>query len=67
LGEFWQSGQMSANTKLQGELIAALFWQGTAGKLDFDRVAQTHGSHVRGSAAAATSVQRRSMSWSQRR
>jgi hypothetical protein len=51
LGELRRGGQLrvSADTRQQGrELMAALIElrQGTAGELDFDRVAQTHGARA---------------------
>ena len=60
---------MGGDTKRQGgELIVALVeLRQAAGELDFDRVAQAHAPACCGNAAAATSVQPRSMRWSQRR
>jgi hypothetical protein len=51
LGQLWQGGQirMSADTKRQGsEIMTALITlrEGTAGDLDFDHVARTHGARA---------------------
>ena len=49
LGEHKRHGGMSADTKQRGGMIVAgliELWQGTAGELDFDRVARTAGKQM---------------------